>query len=99
VSLASVYEEYEALGVEFLAIISGVYGGNDFVNPDQADDYISDYGLKVAATYDPEGFWGIFSMYIPSNVIIDLQTMEIKYLDNTMDTSSIRNILDQLLGL
>lgn len=98
-SLASVYEEYQALGVEFLAVISGYYGGADFTEPSQADDYISSKGLHIAATYDPEGFWGVFSQYIPSNVIINLQTMEILYLSNTMDANDISSVLDQLLGL
>ncbi len=80
-------------------MISGFYGGDEFTSPSQADDYISSHGLSIAATYDPEGFWGVFSQYIPSNVIINLQTMKIEYLDNTMDANDIRNVLDTLLGI
>ena len=98
-SLANVHEEYEALGVEFLAVISGYYGGADFSDPSQADSYISCYGLHISATHDPEAFWGQFSMYIPSNIIINLQTMQITYLKTGMDASEIRNTLDQLLGI
>lgn len=99
-SLASVYEEYEALGVEFLAVISAYYNPPvEFTSPTQADDYISGYGLHIAATHDPEGFWGQFSQYIPSNVIINLQTMQITYLKTGMDANEIRDTLDQLLGI
>lgn len=98
-SLASVHDEYEALGVEFLAVISGIYGGADYTDPSQADSYISSYGLHIAATHDPEAFWGQFSMYIPSNVIINLLTMQITHLATGMDANEIRNTLDQLLGI
>ena len=98
-SLASVHEEYEALGVEFLAVISGFYGGDEFTSPTQADDYIASKGLHIAATHDPEGFWGVFSEYIPSNVIIDLSNMKILYLANTMDANQISQTLDNMLGI
>ncbi len=88
-----------ALGVEFIAVISGYYGGALFTSPTQAADYVAGYGLDIPATYDPEGFWGAFSEYIPSNVIINLQTMRIEYLSNTMDDNDLRSTLDSLLGL
>ncbi len=98
-SLANTHQEYEALGVEFLAVISGFYGGDEFTRPEQADDYVTSKGLHIAATYDPEGFWGVFSQYIPSNVIINLQTMQILFLSNTMDENDISTTLDALLGI
>jgi hypothetical protein len=80
-------------------VISGFYGGAEFTSPTQADAYISSFGLHISATYDPEGFWGQFSQYIPSNVIINLNTMQIAYKTTAMDANDIRNALDQLLGL
>lgn len=98
-SLAQVHEEYEALGVEFIAVISGFYGGYDYSAATQADTYISQYGLEITATHDPENFWGQFSVYIPSNIIINLMTMQIELMDNGMDANDLRTTLDALLGL
>ena len=81
-------------------MISHYYqSGVEFNSPTEASDYISSYGLEIAATYDPEGFWGQFSAFIPSTVIINLQTMQILFMDNITTTSEIRNVLDSLLGI
>ena len=80
-----------------MAIISGIYGGADFTDPADAHEYIEQYGLEMSATHDPEGFWGGFSMYIPNNLIINLQTMKLEYMANTMYAEDVRDILDRLL--
>ena len=92
------HEEFEAQGVEFLAVISGYYGGPEFTRPEQADDYISSRGLHIAATHDPEHFWGGFSESIPSNIYIDLQTMRIVRLSVNYEETPLRNELNMVLG-